>query len=138
MSDTDITDDTEDRADDTAVLDPATAEKLDKLRREARNLRDRAQAAEARVTELETVQSRADELARALFTARVAATGKVQNPAEVPFDADLVDDSDALAAAIDAAITERPYIKARNLSGDAGQGERGNTTGPKDFSGLFR
>ncbi|MDX1873986.1 hypothetical protein SBI67_17835 [Mycolicibacterium sp. 120266] len=136
MSETDITEDsdvTEDRADTPEDqtpdgLDPATAEVLAKVRREAKNLRERAKAAEAR----------ADELARALFTARVAATGKVENAAEIPFDADVLDDDDALTAAIDAAITERPYIKARKVSGDIGQGVRGDQTGPKDFSGLLR
>jgi hypothetical protein len=106
---------------------PTDAEKLDKVRREAHNLRERTKAAEAR----------AEELARALFTARVAATGRVENPAEIAYDADLLDDADALNTAIDAAITARPYIK-RTVSGDAGQGRRGERVTPQDFSDLFR
>jgi hypothetical protein len=104
-----------------------TADALAKVRREAHNLRERTKAAEAR----------ADQLARALFTARVAATGKVSNPAEIAYDADLLDDADALNAAVDAAIAERPYIKSRKVSGDAGQGQHGQTA-PLDFSGLFK
>lgn len=97
------------------------------LRRESAGYREKAKAAEAR----------ADELARALFTAQVAATGKVENPAEIPFDAAIVDDIDAINAIVDAAITTRPYIKARTFA-PVGQGERGNHAGPQDFSTLFR
>src|SRR5262245_25389515 len=107
-------------ADDT--LDDATREKLQKLRSEAHNLRERTKAAEVR----------AEELSRALFTARVAAPGRVANPAEIAYDADLLDDSDALNTAIDAAINERPYIK-RTIAGDAGQGRRGDNAAPKIF-----
>lgn len=136
MSDTDLTDtdvieddtttdDTEQTGPDT---DEQTQETLRKLRSEGKNLRERMKAAE----------HRADELARALFSARVAATGLVENPAEIAFDADVLDDTEALAEVIDAAIVARPYIKARKVSGDAGQGQRGNPAGPQDFSSLFR
>lgn len=131
MSDTTATEASEGITEDTDTsteLDEATQENLRKLRSESKNLRERAKAAEAR----------ADELARALFTARVAATGLVANAAEIPFDADVLDDADALTAAIETAIADRPYIKARKVYGDAGQGDRGNVTGPKDFSGLFK
>lgn len=101
---------------------------LAKVRREAKNLRDRAKAAEAR----------ADELARELWTARVAATGKLDNPAELPFDAEILDDTDAINQAIETAIAQRPYIKSRKISGEVGQGQRGESPGPHDFSGLFR
>lgn len=111
-------------------LDELTREKLAKLRNEARNLRSRLRAAEE-------LAAKSDSLSRALFTARVAATGKVENPAEIPFSADLLDDADALNAAIDAAIADRPYIKARNFA-PVGQGEHGEPVGPQDFSMLFR
>lgn len=126
-TETDVTEHQDDTTEDWQ-LDPATAENLAKVRREAKNLRDRAKTAEARV----------DELARALFAERVAATGLVENPAEITFDADALDDADALADLIGAAIGERPYIRARKFGGDAGQGQRGNNAGPVDFSALFR
>ncbi|KWX22313.1 hypothetical protein AFM11_21000 [Mycolicibacterium wolinskyi] len=113
---------------ETTETDQDDSATLAKVRREAKNLRDRAKAAEAR----------ADELARELWTARVAATGKLDNPAELPFDAEILDDADAINQAIEAAIAQRPYIKSRKLSGNVGQGQRGESTGPHDFSGLFR
>jgi hypothetical protein len=105
-------------------------EVVEKLRRENASYCDRAKSAEART----------DELARALFTARVAATGKVDPSAvtEVRFDADILDDPDAIAQAVDNAIAERPFIKARKVSGDAGQGERGEGAGATTFADLFR
>lgn len=109
-------------------LDELTREKLTKLRNEARNLRDRAKAAEAR----------AESLARELFIARVAATGKVENPAEITYSADLLDDSDALNAAIETAISERPYIGKRRATGDVGQGNRGHSAGGPTFADLLK
>ncbi|CAN5888195.1 hypothetical protein BH10ACT9_BH10ACT9_35530 [soil metagenome] len=109
-------------------LDELTREKLTKLRNEARNLRDRAKNAEAR----------ADTLARELFTARVTATGKVENPTEIAYNADLLDDTDAFNAAIDAAIGERPYIGKRRATGDVGQGHRGQSAGGPTFADLLK
>lgn len=104
-----------------------TVENMRKLRSEAKALRERTKASEART----------EELSRALFTARVEATGRVANPAEIAYAPDLLDDSDALNAAIDAAIEARPYIR-RTVTGDAGQGQRSENLTPTDFSGLFR
>ncbi|MUL80510.1 MULTISPECIES: hypothetical protein [unclassified Mycolicibacterium] len=122
------TPDTQGEATAPEDTDETTQAKLSKLRSEAHNLRERTKAAE----------SRADELSRALWTARVTATGKVENPAEIAYNAEILDDLDAMNEAIDAAIAERPYIRSRKVIGDAGQGERGEVTGPQDFSGLFR
>lgn len=110
-----------------AVTNPAEQDELAKVRREARILRDRTKAAEAR----------ADELGRALFTALVAATGRVENPTEIAYEAGLLADPDAIHAAIDAEIERRPYIRSRKIAGDVGQGRNANPTGPQDFSGLF-
>lgn len=104
------------------------AEIVRKLRKESANYRGRAKTAEARV----------EELGRALFTARVEATGKVASAAEIPYDADILDDPDAISQAVDDALAKRPYIKARRVSGDVGQGDRGKPTAPADFSLLLR
>lgn len=105
---------------------------VEELRRENASYRDKAK----------TAQARADELSRELFTAKVEATGKVENAAEIPYNADILNNPDALNAAIDAAIADRPYIKRRNIVGDAGQGagkdRRSKPTVPQDFSELFR
>jgi hypothetical protein len=113
---------------DTEALEAKTfpLDYVEKVRRESAGYRDRAKTAEAR----------ADELARALFTARVTATGKVENPAEIAYNADILDDADALSQAIDDAITERPYIKARKVTGSVGQGSRGDDVA--QFSLLHR
>ncbi|BCO71432.1 hypothetical protein [Mycobacterium intracellulare] len=99
---------------------------VEKIRKESAGYRDRAKTAEARV----------DELSRALFAAHVAATGKLENPAEIEYNADIVDDADAINEAIDAAIAQRPYIKARRTVGNVGQGIKGDSTA--EFSLLDR
>lgn len=102
---------------------------LDKARREAKNLRDRAKAAEARV----------DELSRQVFALKVAALDKFADPSDFAYDAELVDDDEALAAAVDELLERRPhYAKPRRPSGSVGQGWRGNGTVPQDFSSLLR
>jgi hypothetical protein len=83
-------------------------------------------------------RERLQQLSRALFAERVKATGKVENPGEIPYNADILDDADAINQAVDAAIAERPYIKARKVTGDVGQGQRSKTAAPQDFSMLLR
>lgn len=102
-------------------------EVVEKLRREAAGYRDRAKTAEAH----------AEELSRALFTARVAATGKLADPTDLPYTAELLDDTDALTSAVDALIAAKPHLKARRVSGDAGQGVRGHDQPLPTFSSLF-
>lgn len=99
---------------------------VEDLRRESAGYRDRVKTAEAR----------ADELARALFTARVAATGKLADATDLDYNPDIVDDPEAIAAAIDALIEAKPHAKSRKLSGDVGQGQRGGK--PEDFSLMSR
>ena len=101
---------------------------LEKVRSEARNLRERAKIAEIR----------AEELARALFTARVNATGKLSDATDLEYNAEILDDTEGIAAAIDALIESKPHLKARKVSGDVGQGERSTPAKLKDFSSLFR
>ena len=81
------------------------------LRRESAGYRDRAKVAE----------QRADELARQLHTALVAATGKLTDPADLDFDAAHLDNADALTAAVDALTDAKPHLKARRVAGDIGQ-----------------
>ena len=102
---------------------------VEDLRRESASYRDRAKTAEAR----------AEELSRALFTARVAATGRLENPAEINYNADILDDIDAINAEIDSAIDARPYIKARpQAQGNVGQGHRGEHSAAPTFADLLR
>lgn len=101
---------------------------VEKLRREAAGYRDRAKTAEART----------EELSRALFTARVAATGKLADPTDLEFNGDLLDDTEALTEAVDSLVTAKPHLKARRVAGDAGQGVKGEDRGLPTFSSLFQ
>ena len=100
---------------------------VEDLRRESAGYRDRAKTAEVR----------ADELARALFTARVEATGKLADATDLDYNADIVDSPEAIAAAIDALIEAKPHVKARRLSGDVGQGQRGNPATAPSFAAML-
>lgn len=89
---------------------------VEELRQESGRYRERAKSAENRCADLE----------RQLFTERVAATGRLADPADLPFDAEHLDDADALNAAIDTLLANKPHFKARRVSGDIGQGSRGD------------
>lgn len=89
---------------------------VEKIRKESAGYRDRAKTAEAR----------ADELARALFTARVAATGKLADPTDLAFDTEALDDAGKLTAAIDALLETKPHLAARKPFGNVGQGIKGD------------
>ena len=88
-----------------------------KLRKENAERRTKAKAAE----------ERADALAKRLHTALISATGKLADPDALAFDAEHLDDAEKLTAAIDALIEAKPYLKARKVIGDAGQGPRGGS-----------
>ena len=77
----------------------------------------RKEAAEARLK-----AKKADDYARALFAARVAATGRLADASDLPFNTDLVDDLPALEAAIDDLLAQHPHYAARTPRGDIGQG----------------
>lgn len=91
-------------------------EYVESLRKESAGYRERAKLAD----------ERSDGLAARLHTALVAATGRLENPADLTFDTDHLDSATALTDAIDALLTDRPYLAKRTVAGDAGQGERGN------------
>ncbi|GAS88897.1 hypothetical protein [Mycolicibacterium brisbanense] len=99
---------------------------VEDLRRENAGYRDRAKTAEART----------EELARALFTARVAATGKLADATDLEYVAELLDDAEGLASAIESLTDAKPHLKARKLSGSIGQGLAGGDSG--QFSLLDR
>lgn len=95
---------------------------VEELRKESAGYRDRANA-----------------LAKRLHRQLVAATERLENPDDLPFDAEHIDDADKLSTAIDSLLAERPYFAKRKVSGDAGQGPRGgNASAPSNFSDLLR
>lgn len=101
---------------------------VEKIRRESAGYRDRAKVAEARV----------EELSRALFTARVEASGKLADATDLPYDAALLDDADALDAAITTLISDRPHYAKRIPKGDVGQGNRGGGAARPTFASLIQ
>jgi hypothetical protein len=123
---TDVDANTEDTTEDTEDTFPRHV--VTDLRKEAAGYREKARTAE----------TRADELSRALFTARVAATGKLADPSDLEYDPDIVDDPDAISAAADQLLADKPHLGSRTPRGDIGQGSRGKQSAPVDFSALFR
>lgn len=99
-------------------------EYVEKLRKESAGYRERAQ--------------QADQLAERLHTALVAATGRLADPTDLPFDAHHLDDVDAMTAAIDVLVERKPHLKTRRPSGDVGQGAGGAKAGDVDLAALLR
>lgn len=99
---------TEDRPGDS---DTFPREVVEDLRRENGRYRQRAQ--------------QADTLAHRLHTELVRATGRLADPADLPFNADHLEDPEALAAAVDGLLTAKPHLASRRPTGDIGQGQRG-------------
>lgn len=100
---------------------------VEQLRRESAE--HRTSAREAREA-LEPVQAR-------LHTALVAATGRLADPSDLPFDVAHLDDEAALSGAIDALLEAKPHLGSRRVSGDVGQGVGGSSTGV-DLGGMLR
>lgn len=117
----DAQEDAQDAQDDAETFPRAYVEKL------------RQEAADARVR-----AKRADDLARELFTARVAATGRLADPNDLPFDDALLADMPALEAAIDELVALHPHYAARRPRGDIGQGATGSAAGTVNLAGLLR
>jgi hypothetical protein len=101
---------------------------VEELRKESAGYRDRSKHAE----------ERADALGKRLHRELVKATQRLENHDDLPFDAEHLDDADKLTAALDALLADRPYLKARKVTGDAGQGNRGGTAGGVNLLGLLR
>lgn len=78
----------------------------------------RGEAAAARVK-----AQKADELAGALWEARVASLGRLADPTDLPMptDADPLD-GDAVSAAVDELLARKPHLASRVPRGDAGGG----------------
>lgn len=97
---------------------------VEELRQENGRYRQRAQ--------------RSGDLAAALWTARVAATGRLADPSDLPMpeDADPLD-SEAVTAAVEELLERRPHLASRRPRGDVGQGMAGSTT-TTDLAGMLR
>lgn len=105
---------------------PGDDQHVARLRREAGRYRRRARDAE----------HRADELARELYSARVAALGELADPADLPYDPELLDDPDGLAGAVAELLDERPHLRSRRIRQRIGQGE-GSPSGGSILTGRL-
>ena len=65
---------------------------------------------------------KADEMARRLHTALVAATGLLADPEDLPYDEAHLESSEALTEALEARLESKPHRRSRRPSGDIGQG----------------
>ena len=77
----------------------------------------RHEAAEARVKAKDR-----DDLAHRLHAALTAATGRLADPSDLPFDDAHLADDDALNAAIDDLLARKPHLASRRPTGSVGQG----------------
>ncbi len=96
---------------------------VEKLRKENANYRDKAKKAET--------------YARELFYARVAATGRLADADDLPFDEALLDDHDALVGAVEDLVARKPHLASRTPRGDVGQGLSGAGANV-DLAGILR
>lgn len=101
---------------------------VEKLRTESAGYRDRAKQAE----------ERADQFARRLHAALVRANGTLVDPDALPFDLEHLDDDEKLSAAIEKLTDSKPWLKARRVAGDAGQGNRGSAETGVNLMALLR
>lgn len=96
---------------------------VEKLRRENAGYREKAKKAET--------------YARELFYARVAATGRLADPDDLDFDEALLDDHDALTAAVEELVARKPHLALRKPRGDVGAGATADA-GVVDLAGILR
>ncbi|WP_261623293.1 hypothetical protein [Nesterenkonia marinintestina] len=97
---------------------------VEKLRDESARYRQRAQ--------------QADDYAQRLHTALTAATGRLADPSDLPFDPEHLEDQDALTAALDDLLARKPHLAARKPAGSIGQGAVTQDTSTVDLAGLLR
>lgn len=100
-----------------------TREYVEQLRQENGRYRQRA--------------GQADALARRLHTALVAATGRLADPTDLPFDEAHLEGDEALTAAVDALLAAKPHLGDRRPRGDVGQGATAPEQGV-DLAGILR
>lgn len=80
---------------------------------------------------------RADTYAQQLHTARVAATSRLQDPTDLPFDEAHLASDEALTAAIDTLLRAKPHLASGKPRGNIGQGASGGDTST-DLAGMLR
>lgn len=95
-----------------------------KLRKEAATYRERA--------------GKVDELGARLHAALVQASGKLQDPTDLPYDPAHLEDPAALTAAIDGLLTSKPHLASRRPQGTIPQGATAEPGQGFSLSGALR
>lgn len=119
----------DDSADDSGAERPESTapRQVRDLRREAANYR----------TQLRAEQDRARDLEQRLHAELVRSTGRLADPSDLAYDAEHLDDADALTAAIDELLESKPHLAKRTPRGSIGQGE-GDNTPTTDLASILR
>lgn len=107
----------------TEEQDTFPREYVEKLRDENAKYRQRAQ--------------KADDLAHRLHNALTAATGRLADPSDLPYDESHLDDPEALQRAIQELLEKKPHLGSRKPAGNIGQGAS-NTTDTIDLAAMLR
>lgn len=97
---------------------------VEKLRKENAGYRDKAKKAE--------------QYANELHAARVAATGRLADPSDLPFDEAHLEDMARLEAAIDELLQSKPHLASRRPKGDVGAGALSSDGANVDLAGILR
>lgn len=101
---------------------------VEKLRKEAGDNRVKAKEQEEVI----------DKLQRRLFLNEVKGLGKLADPTDLPYDAELVDDPDKLKEAVDDLLARKPHLGRRVPNGDAGLGVGSEHSSGVDILGMMR
>lgn len=126
--DQDVEQNDDDHQDDEHDGDTFPREYVEKLRKENKGYRERAKTAEGNL----------DASLRELFRHKVERNGKLADPDDLPYDAELLADDDALDNAIDDLIAKRPHYGKRKINGgSAGQGVTGDKEQPRSLMGIL-
>lgn len=81
---------------------------------------------------------RVDELGARLHAALVKTDGRLQDPSDLPYELEHLDDPEALTAAIDALLTAKPHLASRRPAGFIPQGATGDTGNGFSLAGMLR
>ena len=96
---------------------------VEKLRDENAKYRQRAQ--------------KADDLAHRLHNALTAATGRLADPSDLPYEESHLDDPEALETAISELLEKKPHLGSRKPAGNIGQGVS-SSTDAVDLAAMMR
>lgn len=112
-----------DNEEPTEEQDTFPRDYVEKLRDENAKYRQRAQ--------------KADDLAHRLHNALTAATGRLADPSDLPYEESHLDDPEALQRAIQELLAKKPHLGSRKPAGNIGQGVSGST-GAVDLAAMMR